>query len=198
MRYTALCIVSDAEKTEAILEDLQRSGFTAQEISVVSAQASPATDRSDSSSSTRRRIPAIQPLGARSLVGAALGLIAGLSAVSIPGIGTAIGSGHLTAVLDAPGVHGIGGALSACGMSQDKAQWYGSLLRPGHTLISVNTTNGYEMDMLLQIFRDAGASLCEKAEDPGDGDATPLPAPQPQEMLNPRNAVYADRIREST
>jgi hypothetical protein len=198
MRYTALCIVTDPTITDAILHELNQSGFTAQEISVVSAPAAPAPECVGSLSQRRRALPP-QPIGARSLVGAAFGLLAGLSVVSVPGIGTAIGAGPLVAMLDGGGSSDIGGALGAIGLPQELAHQYTAHLRPGHALISVHTANSYEIDTLLQIFRDAGATLCDRVMDASTV-TTVVADPAPQgapEFTHPRQAVYVERTRET-
>jgi hypothetical protein len=196
MRHTALCIASGISCTRTILRDLRRCGFTAGEIAVVAAPNSP--DKSSAAVTPAPQDPAFTQRWS-ALVGAASGEIAGLEVDSLPGIGTAIGRGPLLAALADPVIagigSGIGAALCTVGFHGDQSQWIAEQLRPGTMLISVTTANGYEIETILQIYREAGATSLSQSTDPREAALPVLQQPGETWAVIPQAAVHAERVK---
>src|SRR5450432_4624075 len=83
--------------------------------------------------------------GTGAVVGGTLGLLAGIGALAIPGLGPFIAAGPLMAALSgvAAGatVGGVTGALVGLGIPEMEAKRYEGKIRSGNLLISVHTEN---------------------------------------------------------
>ena len=75
-------------------------------------------------------------------MGGALGWLAGIGALAIPGVGPFIAAGPIVALLAGVGVGGTVGALVGAmvgmGMPEYEAKRYEGLVKEGHVLISVH------------------------------------------------------------
>lgn len=100
--------------------------------------------------------------GVGAVLGGAGGLLAGLGALTIPGIGPVVAGGWLlaTAVGAVAGAvvggaaGGLIGALTEAGLSQEDAHLYAEGIRRGGTLVTVRAT-GELADMAEDILSDA-------------------------------------------
>ena len=102
-------------------------------------------------------------------VGGAIGLLAGLGALAIPGVGPVIAAGPLLSALLGAGVGaatgGLAGALIDVGVSQEEAQYYVEGVRRGGTLLSVNTSEE-RANEIAQLLQHGGAvDVHERATD---------------------------------
>jgi hypothetical protein len=74
-------------------------------------------------------------------VGGGLGLLAGIGALAIPGVGPVVAAGWLVATLTGAGIGAAGGgllgALTGAGLSRDEANVYAEGVRGGGTLVTV-------------------------------------------------------------
>jgi uncharacterized membrane protein len=93
-------------------------------------------------------------------VGGLGGLLLGLAALAIPGIGPVIAAGPLGAALLGAGLGtvsgGIIGALVDIGVAEQEARDYAEALRRGGTVVAVKT-EGLMIDRAIEIMEQHGA-----------------------------------------
>ncbi len=94
-------------------------------------------------------------------VGAALGWLAGIGALAIPGVGPLIAAGPIMGALAGGAVGGatggIIGALVGMGIPEFEAKRYDAKIRDGNILISVHTEDGKQRDVARDIFKRLNA-----------------------------------------
>lgn len=95
------------------------------------------------------------------VVGGTLGVLAGLGALAIPGIGPLLAAGPIVAALAGVGaggvVGGLIGALVGMGIPEYEAKRYEGAVRGGGTLLSVHCDTSDQIDLAKQGLRDTGA-----------------------------------------
>ena len=94
-------------------------------------------------------------------MGGALGWLAGIGTVAIPGVGPFIAAGPIMALLGGAAVGatlgGVAGALVGMGMPELEAKRYAGKLRDSNILISVHTEDSGERWRVKEIMKQAGA-----------------------------------------
>ena len=106
------------------------------------------------------------------VIGGALGWLAGIGALVVPGAGPFIAAGPIMAALAGAGAAagGLTGALIGMGMPEYEARQYEEKMKGGNILISVHTDDGAERTRVKDIFKNAGAvTAAEDLEDSADG-----------------------------
>src|SRR6202008_2584976 len=95
------------------------------------------------------------------VLGGALGWLAGIWALAIPGLGPFIAAGPIMGPLAGAGaggaVGGLIGALVGMGIPEYEAKRYEGRVRDGGILMSVHCDNSKWVDRAKQILRDTGA-----------------------------------------
>jgi hypothetical protein len=95
------------------------------------------------------------------VVGGALGLLAGIGALAIPGLGPFIAAGPLMATLSGAAagaaVGGIAGALIGLGIPEVEAKAYEGKLKGGSVLVAAHVDSREREDAAKEIFRKEGA-----------------------------------------
>ncbi|MEO8494222.1 MAG: hypothetical protein ABI614_04070 [Planctomycetota bacterium] len=154
------CITDDRSKAVSIVEDLRTSGFRPAEISIVVAHED-AEGEIVIEGNTKAPEGAATGAGSGMLVGGALGWMAGIGALAIPGLGPFIAAGPIMAALGGAALGtaagGITGGLIGLGFSEYEAKEYESYLKEGSALISVAAANDDEVKLAKKIYQDAGA-----------------------------------------
>ena len=93
--------------------------------------------------------------------GAVLGLLAGIGALAIPGVGPLIAAGPIMGALSGAAVGaatgGLAGALIGLGIPEYEAKRYEGKIKGGSTLISVHTDSSEARDQAKKIFEQAHA-----------------------------------------
>lgn len=96
------------------------------------------------------------------LVGGTLGLLAGIGALAIPGIGPLIAAGPIVATLAGLGaggaVGGLLGALVGMGIPEYEAKRYEGAVKGGGTLLSVHCDTSEQIDAAKASLRETGAT----------------------------------------
>ena len=99
--------------------------------------------------------------GTGAVVGGALGWLAGIGALAIPGVGPFIAAGPIMAALAGATVGGaalgITGALIGLGIPEYEAQRYAGRLEKGGILLSVHCSTSDEVKKAKDIFKRTGA-----------------------------------------
>lgn len=103
------------------------------------------------------------------VIGGSLGLLAGIGALAIPGVGPLIAAGPIMGALAGLGVGGavggIVGALVGMGIPEFEAKRYESAVREGGTLLSVHCDTDPQIDQAKIALKETGAyDICTTHE----------------------------------
>jgi hypothetical protein len=94
------------------------------------------------------------------VLGGALGLLAGIGALAIPGVGPLIAAGPIMATLAGMGaggtVGGLTGALVGAGIPEFEAKRYEGIIQKGGILLSVHASTSEEVTRAKQILKGTG------------------------------------------
>ena len=94
------------------------------------------------------------------VVGGTLGLLAGIGALAIPGVGPLIAAGPIVATLAGLGaggaVGGLLGALVGMGIPEYEAKRFEGAVKNGGTLVSVHCDYSDEIDTAKRVLKQAG------------------------------------------
>lgn len=125
--------------------------------------------------------------GTGAVIGGTLGLLAGIGALAIPGIGPFIAAGPIMAALAGAGVGGaiggIGGALIGLGIPEYEAKRYEGFIKEGGILLSVHASSADEVARAKKCLEQTGAKdISSTGEIKGDGKATSLPPTNESQM----------------
>lgn len=95
------------------------------------------------------------------IVGGTLGLLAGIGALAIPGVGPLIAAGPIVATLARVGaggaLGGIVGALVGMGIPEFEAKRYEGAIKNGGVLLSVHCDTSNQVSLAKQALRETGA-----------------------------------------
>lgn len=95
------------------------------------------------------------------VIGGTLGLLAGIGALAIPGVGPLIAAGPIVATLAGLGVGGavggIVGALVGMGIPEFEAKRYEGAVKDGGTLLSVHCDTSDQVHLAKAALKDTGA-----------------------------------------
>jgi len=123
--------------------------------------------------STRRPEGAATGAGTGGIVGGALGWLAGIGTLAIPGVGPFIAAGPILAALSGAAVGatvgGLTGGLIGAGIPEYEVKRYEGKLASGNILISTHCATREEAKRARDIFERAGA------EDISDSDESSPP-----------------------
>ncbi|MBX9698789.1 MAG: hypothetical protein K2X74_05095 [Acetobacteraceae bacterium] len=139
-------------EASAAVRDLEAAGFSHDDISLVGNRTD-GTDADDTSADAGSGAGTGATLG--TLVGGGAGLLAGIGALAIPGLGPVVAAGWLVAALTGAGVGaaagGLLGSLTGAGVSEDEAHVYAEGVRRGGTLVTVRAdeTRAPEIESIL-------------------------------------------------
>jgi hypothetical protein len=172
----ALFRVADSEAhAVSIFNQLLASGFSENDISALF----PDMDRTRHFAHEQHtKAPEGATAGASggAVIGGALGLLMGLGALTIPGVGPVIAAGPIMSTLAGAGAGaaagGLTGALIGMEMPEYEAKQYEEKMNGGNILISVHAKNGAERTRAKEIFKNADAvAAAEDLEDSADSTA---------------------------
>src|ERR1700691_2683681 len=152
-------IYGSRETVERAVDTFVKSGFSTSDVSVLLPEnlgAKPiATDKA-----TKAPEGATAGAGSGAVIGGTLGLLAGIGALAIPGVGPFIAAGPIMATLAGIGVGGaVGGftgALIGMGIPEYEAKRYEGHLQRGGILLSVHCDTSDEIDRAKEILRRTG------------------------------------------
>jgi hypothetical protein len=163
---------SDAQAVR-IATRLKAAGFTPSDISILGPDRAGLRDMG-TANSTKAPEGAAAGAGTGAILGGALGWLAGIGALAIPGFGPLIAAGPILAALSGAAVGGtvggLTGALIGLGVPEYEAKLYEAKLRSGNILMAVHVDDSEEAGLVRQIMSD------EKAEDISTGAEAADPA----------------------
>ena len=156
MKRSALCLVDTETQADAIVAKLRNAGFSDNDISVLFPDKG--TTR-DFAHKKETKMPEGATNGAS--IGGTIGLLAGIGALAIPGLGPFIAAGPIIAALSGgaigAGVGGLTGALVGLGIPEYEAKRYEGKVKEGGILISVHSESNDETHRAKIIFKEEGA-----------------------------------------
>ncbi|MCW5822380.1 MAG: DUF3341 domain-containing protein [Cyanobacteria bacterium TGS_CYA1] len=160
MKQAVMCIATDEVQARNIVDALRMSGFTDSDMSVLMADK---TGVRDSGYEKHSKAPEGTATGAAAgaIAGGALGWMAGIGALAIPGAGPFIAAGPIMAALAGSAIGGsaggVTGGLIGLGMPEFEAKQYEGKLNAGNILISVHTEDGEQAKRAEQVMKGNGA-----------------------------------------
>lgn len=160
MKKSVIGIVETQIQAERIVEQLQQRGVASGDISVLFPDKRGTKDFAFEHN-TKAPEGAVAGVSAGGVIGGTLGLLAGIGALAIPGVGPLIAAGPLMATLSGAAagaaVGGITGALIGMGVPEFEAKSYEGKIRSGNILIAVHTDNSETEKGAKQTFEANGA-----------------------------------------
>jgi uncharacterized membrane protein len=161
MKKAVIGIVDTTAQAETAVSELQRvTGIGVNDISVLLPDKRASRDFAHEHN-TKAPEGAVAGAGAGGLLGGTLGLLAGIGALAIPGVGPFIAAGPLLAALSGAAagaaVGGISGALIGMGIPEIEAKSYEGKLRSGNVLIAVHTDSSEEQKAAREVLKRNGA-----------------------------------------
>lgn len=155
MKASVFCTAKSLEQADQIVDDLRTAGFHNDDISALLPDRR-STHAFAHEHNTKAPEGATTGGVAGMGVGAALGWLAGIGALAIPGVGPFIAAGPIMAALGGAAVGtatgGVIGALVGLGIPEFEAKRYDAKLREGNILISVHTDDGDRRDAAKEVF----------------------------------------------
>jgi hypothetical protein len=177
-------LYSTRRQVENAVDELKVQGFRNTDISVLLPEN---VGTKDFAHEKGTKAPEGMATGATSgaVVGGALGWLAGIGALAIPGVGPLIAAGPIIAALTGVGVGGavggITGGLVGLGIPEYEAKRYEGRIKGGSILLSVHTDDSKWTDKAERILKDTGAEdISSTSETKGDYANADKPMPRYQ------------------
>ncbi|MEO7432846.1 MAG: hypothetical protein ABIR62_12665 [Dokdonella sp.] len=156
MNASVYCTTKTVAQAENIITALKASGFSSNDISALLPDKRTTKDfahEHNTKAPEGATTGGVAGLG----VGAALGWLAGIGALAIPGVGPFIAAGPIMAALGGAAVGtaagGVIGALVGMGIPEFEAKRYDAKIREGNILISVHTEDSKQRDVAKDVFK---------------------------------------------
>ncbi len=158
-RTAVFGIYPTSQSAENAIDILTRSGFPISDVSVLVPET---LGTKDMGTVKATKAPEGTAAGASSgaVLGGALGLLAGIGALAIPGVGPLIAAGPIMAALAGVGVGGVvggvAGALIGLGIPEFEAKRYEGRIEKGGILLSVHCDTSEEIKQAKVILERTG------------------------------------------
>ena len=160
MSKTVICIANTSAQAETLVLRLNEAGVPTSDVSVLLPDTTGSRDFAHEHNTKAPEGTAIG-VSAGGVTGGVLGLLAGIGALAIPGVGPFIAAGPIMAALSGAAVGatigGITGALIGMGIPEYEARQYEAKIKEGNILISVHTRDSAVVDRVKNIMKQAGA-----------------------------------------
>ncbi len=166
----AFAIFPTRAAAETAVDRLTASGFSNGDVSVLMSDTNSSRDFAAEKNTKAPEGTTAGAIGG-SAIGGTLGLLAGIGALAIPGVGPLIAAGPIMATLAGLGVGGaVGGLLGALvgmGIPEYEAKRYEGRVKDGGILVSVHCDTSEEVTRAKEVLKECGgedvASAGEKA-----------------------------------
>jgi hypothetical protein len=160
-KNTVVGLASSHAQAETIVNELQRAGFSSDDVSALFPDKQGTRDFAHEKN-TKAPEGAITGASAGGAIGGTLGLLAGIGALAIPGLGPFIAAGPIMAALSGAAagatVGGVAGALVGMGIPELEAKRYEGKVKGGNILLSVHVEGSEARDRAKKIFESGGAT----------------------------------------
>jgi hypothetical protein len=187
---SVFCIATTRGHADRIVDQLKSASFSNNDISVLFPDQGTTRDFAH-----EKNTKAPEGAVTGGVIGGALGWIAGIGALAIPGVGPFIAAGPVMVALSGAAVGaavgGIAGGLVGMGIPELEAKRFEGKVKAGNLLISVHTESADEITRAKDIFTKAGAhDICatNEASTPKDSRAGHRPAHPVVSGLSPVGA----------
>ena len=154
-------LYASAMAAEHAVDALVKSGFTNNAISVLLPDAQGTKDFAHEKN-TKAPEGTTTGVTAGGAIGGTLGLLAGIGALAIPGVGPFIAASPIMGALAGLGVGGavggLVGALVGMGIPEYEAKRYEGHLKEGGVLLSVHCDTGDQIDRAKNVLKNSGAT----------------------------------------
>ncbi|MDP3509723.1 MAG: DUF3341 domain-containing protein [Candidatus Melainabacteria bacterium] len=161
MSQSVIGLVKTREDAESLVSALQAVGFPNSGLSVLFPDKQGTKDFAHDNST---KAPEGAAAGATTggIIGGTLGLLAGIGALAIPGVGPFIAAGPIMATLSGVGVGatlgGLTGALIGMGIPEYEAKMFEGKLREGNVLIAAHSESNDDLKRAEDVFKGHGAT----------------------------------------
>jgi hypothetical protein len=154
-KKAVLGLVEQQTQAETIVNELRSNGFASSDISVLFPIASSARDFV-LEENTKAPEGAIAGVSAGGMLGGTLGLLVGLGALAIPGIGPILAAGPLFAALSGlaagAALGGVTGTLVGMGIPEIEAKQYEGHIKGGRILVSVHVVDAGAREVARRVL----------------------------------------------
>jgi hypothetical protein len=179
---SAFGIYRDQTTVSEAVDALKQAGFRSTDISVLFPENSGTKDFAHEKH-TKAPEGAVAGASSGAIIGGALGWLAGIGALAIPGIGPFIAAGPIVAMLSGVGVGGtlggFTGALIGVGIPEYEAKRYEGRIRNGGILLSVHCDNSDWAKRAKELLEHTGATdISTSTEARADFAAAERPEPR--------------------
>ncbi|MDL5051988.1 signal transduction histidine kinase (STHK), LytS [Oscillatoria laete-virens NRMC-F 0139] len=152
-------IFSSRVALERAVDGLKVAGFSSNDISILYPDNTTSRELA-TEKNTKAPEGAATGAGAGAVVGGALGWLAGIGALAIPGVGPFIAAGPIMAALAGAGIGGAAGGLTGglvgAGIPEYEAKRYAGRISKGGFLLSVHSDNSDEIDVAKKVMENSG------------------------------------------
>ncbi|TWH39665.1 Heat induced stress protein YflT [Dulcicalothrix desertica PCC 7102] len=161
--FRAIGTFSSRREAEKALVQLRNSGFAMDRVSVLTKDSNRSESISDASMTDRGDNEAQEGAGIGAVTGTVLGgiggLLVGLEALLIPGVGPFLAAGTIATTLAGAGIGAAGGALvgalTGAGIPEEDAQLYSEQVSRGDYLVMLEGSKN-EIDRASSILQSSG------------------------------------------
>ena len=154
-------IYPSVSQAEHAVDALVHDGFTTADVSVLMADTQGSRDFGHETH-TKAPEAATTGVAAGGTIGGTLGLLAGIGALAIPGVGPLIAAGPIMGALAGAGVGGavggVVGALVGLGIPEYEAKRYEGRIKEGGVLLSAHCDTSDQIDRAKAILKQTSAS----------------------------------------
>ena len=155
----AFAIFPSRTAAETAVDKLTAAGFSNQDVSVLMSDQAGSKDFA-TEKNTKAPEGTATGVGVGGAIGGTLGLLAGIGALAIPGVGPLIAAGPIMGALAGLGVGGavggLVGALVGMGIPEYEAKRYEGRVKDGGILVSVHCDSSEEVSRSKDILKAAG------------------------------------------
>lgn len=159
-KKSVLGIYKSRFEVERAIDALKMDGFSTADISVLMPDSAGSQDFAHTKG-TKAPEGAATGAGAGAIIGGTLGLLVGIGALAIPGVGPFIAAGPIMAVMAGVGVGGatggVAGALIGFGIPEYEAKRYEGFVKNGGILLSVHADTSEEVTKAKKCLERTGA-----------------------------------------
>jgi hypothetical protein len=157
----AFGIYASRATAEGAVDQLLYAGFSHGDVSVLMADNQGAKDFA-AEKNTKAPEGTVTGVGVGGTLGGTIGLLAGIGALAIPGVGPLIAAGPIMGALAGLGVGGavggLVGALVGMGIPEYEAKRYEGRVKAGGILVSVHCDSSEEVSRAKEILKSTGAA----------------------------------------
>lgn len=161
MNKSIFCLVRSSKQANVLVDYLLKDGIAKEEISILC----PNVKQNEKEAEKYTKAPEYGFTGRATsgTLSGSLGLLAGIGALSIPGIGSFIAAGPIKSKLSGAAAGGGLGFLVetfvSAGVPEFEAKKYEAALKQGNILICVRTHDGHEITRATEVLKNNGGEM---------------------------------------